>query len=256
MPEGPEVRLVAEKLQQKLPGYYIVEIGMNKDYNISLPLPILIRGVTVKGKKIIFLLDHDIYVVNSLGMTGTWSWDKNKYSHLWFSLAKPDSNGNLIPLEQVYYDDMRKFGSFSVYKSAQKLMESFKSKVGPDLLGETVSYDVWLKVAKTASDKQVCQFLIDQKYFSGIGNTYRSEIAYHAKINPTRLMSSLSDLELNQLYTSSIQVLQEAYYQKRDAPANYKDQVYRKRVDPYGNPVKSTKCKDNRKIFWVPEIQR
>ena len=254
MPEGPSVRLIAERLQKYLPGYYITNIGSNKDYNIHIQLPRQIRGVTVKGKKIIFMLDSDIYLVNSLGMTGDWGWERTKHSHLWLDLSRPTPKG-LVTAGTAYYNDMRKFGSFVVYNSTQQLLDSFKNKVGPDILGEVITYDQWKPIAISAGPKQVCQFLIDQKYFSGVGNKYRSEIAYHARINPVRLISSLSEEELVRLYNSSIAVMRDAYYKLRDNPAEYTEMVYKKKVDPYGNAISTTTCKDRRKLFWVPEIQ-
>jgi formamidopyrimidine-DNA glycosylase len=107
----------------------------------------------------------------------------------------------------------------------------------------------------TARTKQLCQFLIDQKYFSGVGKVYRSEIAYHARIDPTRTIASLSEQELISVYNSSILVLRDAYYRLRDSPNEYTTMVYSKNRDLYNNPVQTKQCKDKRSIYWVPGYQ-
>ncbi len=264
MPESPESRIIAEGLQKYLPGYYITSIE-STDYNIPLPLPRLIKGITVKGKKLVFMLDQDIYLVNSLGMTGRWVWEKAPHARVTISLSKLVNN-ELVFAGNLYYDDTRKFGNFTIYNSTQELLNGFKGKVGPDLLNETVPYELWYStVKKLKTTKQICQFLLDQQYFSGIGNVYRSEIAYHAKLNPTRLLSSLSESELKQLYDSSIAVLRDSYSKRAysgnkiwdplNQPGQYDPMVYNKLLDPHGNPVQTTTCKDKRKLYWVPQVQ-
>jgi len=251
MPESPEVRIIAEKLQKCI-GYYIMKISGEMSHKINLQFPRQIKGVTVKGKKLIFILDNDIYLVNSLSMTGDWMFQPTKTTRITFELLEPTTNNKI----NLYYDDQRKFGTFDTYIGIQNLINSFKNKVGPDLLNEEVSYQQWKKVTSSVKDKQICDFLIEQKYFSGIGNEYRAEIAYHAGLNPTRLLNTLSEDELKKLYTSSITVLRNAYHKLRDTPNEYTSMVYNKSFDPYGNPIQIALCKSKRKVYWVPNIQK
>jgi formamidopyrimidine-DNA glycosylase len=249
MPEGPEVRIMAEKLQKYLPRYYITKVTGEMTHQINIPFPRQIKGVTVKGKKLIFILDNDIYLVSSLGMTGHWDFQPAGHTRVTFYVVSGNNTGS------VYYDDTRKFGSFDVYIGTQELINGLKNKVGPDLLGENITYEQWRPITLTASSKEICQFLIDQKYFSGVGNEYRSEIAYHARLDPTRTIGSLNENELMRLYNSSIIVLRDAYYKLRDRPNEYTAMVYEKIKDPHNNPIQTKTCKDKRKLYWVQGYQ-
>ncbi len=249
MPEGPEVRIMAERLQKYLPGYYITKVIGEMAQEINIFFPRQIKGVTVKGKKLIFILDNDIYLVNSLGMTGNWDFQPSAHTRVIFDVISGNNIGS------VYYDDTRKFGSFDVYYGTQELINGFKNKVGPDLLGETITYEQWRPITLTAASKEICQFLIDQKYFSGVGNEYRSEISYHARLDPSRTIGSLNENELMRLYSSSITVLRDAYYKLRDRPNEYTAMVYKKIKDPDNNFVQTKTCKDKRKLYWVKDYQ-
>ena len=261
MPELPEIANMAENLQKYLPGYYILKLNYDLDSKQVLPLkslklPIKILGITIRGKKLIFILENNFFIVSSLSLTGHWSWNKTDNSRIWFDLSD-----GVNKVGTIYFDDPRRFAIFEVFDSIQKLNNSFKNKVGPDLLSENISFEKWLETVNYK--KMVCDFLIEQKHISGIGNIYRSEIAYHAKINPTRLMSSLNKNELKTLYESSIYVLRKAYNEggsKRyinplGKGGKYDPLVYKKEIDLFGNKINVENCK-GRKIFWVPEIQK
>ena len=49
--------------------------------------------------------------------------------------------------------------------------------------------------------------LIDQKFISGIGNIYASEILNYAKINPLKLSGKLNNIEINKIIFFTKKVL-------------------------------------------------
>ena len=58
--------------------------------------------------------------------------------------------------------------------------------------------------------KDIKSFLIDQKFVSGIGNIYASEILFLSKINPTTRAMKLSEEECKKIITFSRSVLNKA----------------------------------------------
>ena len=262
MPEGPEIALNAVFLQKRLPGYSIFNLKYDSNSkqvkNLkSLCLPILIKGVTVKGKKLVFILDNDTYLVFSLGMSGHFSWTERNHTRIRFDLQSNDQK------QSLYFDDVRKFGFVEVFHSAKTLLEKL-DKIGLDFLTGNISYEYWLSTSKKFAKKQVCQFLLNQDYVSGIGNIYRAEICYIARINPTRTVGSLSEKELINLYNSSYKIIKNAFnsgaskgYRNPDGKSGeYKCLVYMQKKDAFGNTVISQKCKDRRTIHWVPDVQK
>ena len=88
MPEGPEVTLLVENLNQNFRYYQIKSIEVLSGRYIKKPILNLktlagkeIKKFDCKGKFIWFDLD-DIIVFNTLGMTGSWSRTKTYHSRI------------------------------------------------------------------------------------------------------------------------------------------------------------------------------
>jgi formamidopyrimidine-DNA glycosylase len=262
MPENPEIAVIAVALQKRLPGCRITnlkyDVTSKKIKNLkNLSLPIVIKGITFKGKKLVFMLENDSYIVFSLGMSGHFSFTPRKHTRLEFELSKDQKK------EYLYFDDSRKFGNVEFFSSTKDLLQRL-DKIGLDFLSGKITYDYWLNSSKKFANKQVCQFMLNQDYISGIGNIYRADICYLAKINPLRKVSSLSKNELITLYNCSNTIIRKAF--KEGASVGYRNPngisgqyqylVYMKKKDSLGNPVTSEKCKDGRTIHWVPNVQK
>ena len=318
MPEGPEVRCITIKLNHFCQGQKLKAIKWNdkSKYRSGLPqypefskyLPGTITGITCKGKQIIFILQSDqssdsIYIKSTLGLEGRWSFrhDDNKHANLWLEL---DSYN-------LYYIDSRHFGNITLYTSTDDLLNDLNGKVGPDLLAYAIEFNTGVEVVddddkitiekwtaklrnKRLKNKQICQFLMEQKYFSGIGNYLKAEILYDAKIRPDRLLSQLSDQDITHLYQSTLKIIYNAfcaggltiksYWQPTSPDAEggkeggkedgkesgkeesikeeqeklkgkYKKVIYDCSEDPLGHPIVKETFKDGRTTHWVPQIQ-
>jgi formamidopyrimidine-DNA glycosylase len=140
--------------------------------------------------------------------------------------------------------------------------------VGPDLLSEEISFPEYKNIItqKRISKKEICKFLLDQKYFSGIGNWILSEIMYECGIAPSRTLGSLSEKDILNLYTVSVKILKDAYavngltitnYINPDGElGTYNVKVYMKDVDPEGNEIVRSTFSDKRTVHWVPSKQK
>jgi endonuclease-8 len=272
MPEGAEVARVAISLHEKISGEWIYKIKYNTKSRYAkaiggiknvdkLCFPLFISRIYPKGKKIIFeCIDNDknqIYLVSLLAMTGRWQYEEGKHSGVEIKLSK----------YSVFFEDQRHFGSLIVCLNEDDLTEALKG-VGPDLLNEDVSFDTYKEVIgnKRIKTKQICAFLLDQKYFSGIGNWVRAEVLYESGIAPFRTLESLSDEEKYLLYYYSIKVLRDAFQVRGLTITNYIDpdgeygeyqvKVYGKNKDPYDNEVIRSVYSDKRTIHWVPSLQK
>lgn len=269
MPEGPEIAVVAVTLQKYLAGFNIINLEYDVDSKKinalkNLSLPIVIKGITFKGKKLVFMLENDTYVVFSLGMSGYFCLgkdNKRKHTRVIFELSKKVMGNNIQ--EYLYFDDMRKFGIVEVYSSTNDLLDRLDN-IGLDFLSGDISYEYWLNISKKFAKKQVCQFMLNQKYISGIGNIYRADICYLAQIDPTRNVETLSSQELITLYKCSYKIIRKAfkegaskgYHSPTGKSGQYCYLIYGRKKDDSGNIIISHKCKDGRTIHWVPAIQK
>lgn len=61
----------------------------------------------------------------------------------------------------------------------------------------------------TAENRTLKQALCNPKLLDGIGNAYSDEILHAAQLSPLRRTRQLSDLELNQLHSATVETLRE-----------------------------------------------
>ncbi len=280
MPEGPEVRTIVDVLHQQLVGKTLLSITVtskSKFYplvsNQSLvKLPLKLIDIKVKGKQIFFvLLDKQsqlIYLNSTLGMTGRWLFEPNKYSDIWFdwgNIIYSSKHTLIIKKIRTYYDDQRHFGNLKFLTEEDYQLKL--NKLGPDILAENVSWDDWYFSLTKGSrqNHQICKVLMNQEAISGIGNYLKSEILYRAKIKPDRLVKDITPDELNLLRVTSIQTIRESYIAHGLTLESYWDPngrigtfnklIYKEKLDPNGHKVISSKFSDGRTTYWVPEIQ-
>lgn len=267
MPEIVEVHTIAGALDKILSGRKLTAIKYDSKSKFSrhpikkldqLTLPCKIKSVTARGKKIIFTLDNGQFLVSSLGMEGRWVPKPENHSNLWIECEK----------FRFYYDDSRHFGDFSVALNQSELDEVMKT-VGYCLLTQRdkITTEWWSKqFSNKRIKKPVCDFLLDQSRFSGIGNWVRAEVLYRAQINPYRKIYELSPEEVETLRQSTFNVIDEAlssygltlrtYKDPHGRTGTFKRACYKKENDPLGNPVQHDKVGADRIIHWVPAVQK
>jgi DNA-formamidopyrimidine glycosylase len=277
MPEGPEVKSVAVSLDNKISKLYINDMlidELSRYYkNPSLinslsyaKFPLHISKVYSKGKKILFeCVDSDkvkVYLVSALAMSGRWQYTKGKHSGIQMNLTSTKAGDVKY---RLYFDDQRHFGSLVV--AYEDELPKILKNVGPDLLSEKVTYEEYKTVISLPRlrSKQIGWFLLQQKYFSGVGNWIRAEILYECKIAPNRKLEDLSEIDIKHLYHYSLKILKDAYSVKGLTISNYIDpegnygtykvKVYMQKIDPYGHKVITSVFSDKRTIHWVPDVQ-
>ncbi|NXU55188.1 NEIL1 Endonuclease, partial [Turnix velox] len=83
------------------------------------------------------------------------------------------------PPRALCFVDARRFGSW-------RLGESWEPGRGPCVLSEYQAFreNVLKNLEDKAFDKPICEALLNQKFFNGIGNYLRAEILYRSKIPP------------------------------------------------------------------------
>lgn len=111
-----------------------------------------------------------------MGMSGNWKWVETKNWNLTrFVRMRIDSiDGYSLLLYGSYMGPKYRLGGFTGVKRGPdptKKFDDFKSLILSNL-------------DKKNFDKPICEALLDQKYFNGIGNYLRSTILYYSDVNP------------------------------------------------------------------------
>jgi formamidopyrimidine-DNA glycosylase len=189
MPELPEVETIRSQLSNYLPfeisktiySEKITNIIKQKDFNLTKDEIINIERI---GKFLIFYFKKpDHYLISHLGMSGSWQ----------ISEQYPVQNHAHLILQgsnyYISYVDPRRFGHlyFLNAKNFSKKLNTFPIDITH--IDFTVEYIY--KVFQSHPQTILKPFLLDQKYFSGIGNYIASEVCARAGFRPDRKIDSL-----------------------------------------------------------------
>ena len=206
MPELPEVEIVKQSLDKKIKFKTIKKVIVrNRNLRIKIPINFedILKNKKVKkivrfSKYIIIHLSEDTFCIIHLGMSGTIHLvnnKKNRFTNLSFykSLNLPDKH-NHIEIQfknfNIIYNDPRRFGFFELLNNKKELSERF-ANYGPEPFSKIFNLSYVSNFLKNKK-KNIKNFLLDQKFVSGIGNIYANEILFFCKIKPQKKALNLS----------------------------------------------------------------
>lgn len=266
MPEGAEVRVISEGLARRVRSRVCKKITpvtgryTKKDIpGIDIFQKSKVTGIGVKGKLIFWIFNNETFLLNTLGMSGTWSSNPDhKHARVRFDFETGDP---------VFFVDARNFGTLKVIQGKKALLAKLDT-LGPDMLNENVSHEEFLRALDKKKHWTVAKALMNQSIVCGVGNYVKAEALYRSEISPHRIVGSLSTDEIKALNICCQIVLRQAYNGRgasirtyRDADGNEGDatlqfMVYGKKQDPHGNEVIREKTDDGRTTHWVPSVQK
>ncbi len=236
MPELPEIEIVKQSLDKNIKFEKIKKVVVrNRSLRFKIPKNF---EITLKNKKIkkisrkskyIVLHLEDIYCVFHLGMSGTIhlinkkKYNKNTNTSFYSSSDLPIKHNHiefLLNNYQLIYNDPRRFGFFKLFK--KKDLSNFFKNVGPEPLNKSfnISYIYNYFINKK---KNIKNFLLDQKFVSGIGNIYASEILFYCKIHPLKKAKNLTKLDIKKIKHFSKLILNKAIKKGGSSIRNFKN---------------------------------
>ncbi len=282
MPEGPEVRLLVDKLNRKIKNKTIKNIEilggkyLRKKANFNNLIGLKIKSINCYGKFIYWLFyNSTIVLFNTLGMTGWWDTKNLEDPHNNVKFILTSSNDDI----NIYFNDPRNFGNIII--SNENELQKKINKLGADILtkDKNEADKFIIRLDKKRDDTMICSALLDQNVIAGCGNYLRAEALYIAKISPFKTIRKLSIEDeiklfdiLNQLAWfyydeekgKKLGIINDKYklsaLYKKTGPSRYKPEsgffhVYRQLEDTLGNKVMKKEI-NNRTIHYVPSIQK
>jgi formamidopyrimidine-DNA glycosylase len=225
MPELPEVEIVRQSLTKKIQQKKIKKVIIkNRNLRFKIPLKFeeslqnkIIKKVTRFSKYLILNFSDGSFCLIHLGMSGTIHLIKknnfNKFTNTsFYNSPNLPKKHNHIEIQfkdlKVIYNDPRRFGFFKFIENKEKLIDRF-NHLGPEPFSSTFNLKYILDYFVN-KNKDIKSFLIDQKFVSGIGNIYASEILFISKINPTKCVIKLSKEECRKIIFFSKSILNKA----------------------------------------------
>jgi len=284
MPEGPETAITADVLNPHLSGFWIESIDIADNYldkikpgasNLLSLLPLQVTRVFAWGKRVFFDCfsgQTRVRLISFLSMEGSWKLSEGSHTCMKLTISSSiglTESGGPILLEErtIFYNDTWRWGTITVCPDDESFSKALKG-TGPDLLFDKISLEQYrAKITNSKlKEKQICWFLMEPKFFSGIGNYLKAEVLYRCRIAPSRTLGNLSETDVVNLYTESKSTIRESYaagglttrsYWSPDGKrGNFPAQVYNRNTDNFGNPISQDELTDNRKSWWCPALQK
>jgi endonuclease VIII len=125
--------------------------------------------------------------------------------------------------------------------------------LGPDILAADFDAEVVIAALRLDPSRGIGDALLDQYVLAGIGNIFKSEACFAARIDPWRAIGDLSDEELRTLLAGAREQMRDAVASGRKSFA-----IYRRRgpCPVCGGPVSSRGQGDaNRTTYWCARCQ-
>jgi len=225
MPELPEVEIVRESLSKKIKGKVIKKV-LVKNRNLRFKIPYnfekfinrkKIKKVDRFSKYLILVFQDSSACVIHLGMSGTIHLvEKNNVTSVtnasFYNNPRLPKKHNHIEIIfnniKLIYNDPRRFGYFLFINNQNDLNKKF-CKYGPEPFSSLFNID-YIKIYFKNKKKNIKNLLLDQKFVSGIGNIYASEILFFCKINPNKKGKNLESKDIKKIIYYSKLVLKRA----------------------------------------------
>jgi endonuclease VIII len=128
-------------------------------------------------------------------------------------------------------------------------------RLGPDILGEPPDFETMRARVRTQQEREIGDALLDQRLVAGIGNLWRAEALWDARVSPWRRLDEVSDEELRSVLEAAHRLMRTALDERRPPR-----QVYRRVGRPCprcGAVVRSAPQGENaRTAYWCPGCQK
>jgi len=182
MPELAELKIMSDYINQNVKDKTFTKLYHVEKGNIPVDSNLIenfkIESVS-NGKELLLRLyqdDVDISISVFMGMSGNWlftpteTWSDRKFTRM----RLDTTDGHSLLLYGLYMGPKYKIGGFTGVKRGPDPTKNYKE----------FEKNILDNLDKRVFDKPICEVILDQKYFNGIGNYLRSTILYYLDINP------------------------------------------------------------------------
>jgi endonuclease VIII len=128
-------------------------------------------------------------------------------------------------------------------------------RLGPDILAEPPDLDAMLANLRRDPDRAAGDALLDQRLVAGIGNVWKAEALWRARVSPWRPVVEMSDEELRAVLQSAHELMTASVETGRGRRFVYNRAG--RGCRRCGTPIEARgQGDDNRTAYWCPACQR
>jgi endonuclease-8 len=199
MPEGDTIYRSARALAKALEGKVITafETGLAPLARVNDDAPLAgrtVEKVESRGKWLLIHFSGDLILVTHMLMSGSWHlyrtgekwWMGRSRMRVALSTADWQAVAFNVPIAEFH--------------TARTLARSGQvPALGPDVLSEGFTIEQGVLRLKSYGEAhpeaEIAVVLLNQRVLAGLGNVYKSEVAFAAGVNPFRAISTITDRE-------------------------------------------------------------
>ena len=210
MPEGPEIRRAADKIEAVLKNKTIekVEFGLKPLKKYAKPLTgTNVLSLETRGKALLTHFDSGTTIYSHNQLYGVWRVVKRD------KLPKTNRQLRLALHTDRHSALLYSASDISVWDTDHIEEHPFLKRIGPDILNPNLT---WREVAerlesKAFSGRALNSVYLDQAFLAGLGNYLRSEILFAAGIHPSRKARELTKGQIGKLARATLEISQRSY---------------------------------------------
>lgn len=175
MPEGPSIILMKENLQQFV-GHKVTDASGNAKFEKEILVGQTLREIRTFGKQTYLVLDKTAIRIHLL-MFGSYSINEQ---------TKPDKS---LRLALLFSEKGMYFYTSSVKSVALEFLSSIDWEA--DVMSDIWNPEKAENKLKSNPEMMVCDALMDQNIFSGVGNIIKNEVLFRIGVQPESLIGHL-----------------------------------------------------------------
>lgn len=188
MPEGDSLRRAAGKLQVLVGQRLEVETPHPRAAGKRIAERLdgrVLESVEAVGKNLLLRFEGGLLLRSHLRMTGRWRVERR---------GTPRAGLPWLVLRSADYEAALWNGP--VLELGRQVGRAV-AQLGPDMLAEPPDYAAMLaRLRGTPAEREIGDALLDQRLVAGIGNLWKAEALWEARVSPWRPLAEVSDEEL------------------------------------------------------------
>jgi len=207
-----------------------------------------LEQAAARGKNLL-LRFGDLTLHSHLGMNGSWHlypsgarWKKRRGA-AWVVIS-----GSKAEAVQFGGPRLRLLATESVDR------DPILARLGPDILAADLDLGAVARSLRADPERSLGEALLDQRTIAGIGNVFKSEACFAARVDPRARVADLTDAQLEDVVAAARDLMTTAVGEGRAERA-----VYRRAGRPCivcGTAIAVTGQGDaNRSTYWCPRCQ-
>jgi endonuclease VIII len=244
MPEGDTIYRSARALQKAIGGRVVTafETQLAKLASVHDQESLVgrtVERVEAQGKWCLMYFSGDLILATHMLMSG--SWHIYRTGEKWFMPRRAMRVAITCGEMQAVVFNVQ-LAEFYTARTLER--NSQIPKLGPDVLAEGFSVESGVAAlqarAATHPDDEIAVVLLNQRVMAGLGNVYKSEVAFAAGVNPFRQMRTITQREMETMVDASQR------YMKANVTDGAGDGIV-----PYAGNRRTTHSMDKSDRLWV-----